>query len=432
MAIETAVVTGTTPTSIGTKSFESAGFGTPQAALVFVSYANTTNNPVSHARIGIGATDGTRQWFTAVQSASGVGTTDSDRHHGTTAMAVLINAGASRVVGSFSAWATNGVTIDFTTVDSVACYITVVLIKGCTSAYCGTKQLGSAAGTTVISDPAFKPNLVFLSSIGASTLAFASHNIISFGAAHNNSVDAVTQGMVAYGSLDANGADLSYTTVRNDSCVGQLHNNAQTWKGSAQNFNSSGFSINTGTDSPGSDFISYLALDTGDTDGVNVSIIDSPITTGIHSVTTPGFTPQLAILGLAAGSTVNSVATLDPIGFGLSAFDGTAQTCAGVSHDDNAATTNIQSNYSASNAVELYEFGGTTHDLMFQGAFSAFDSSGYDINFPTHIDTTARKWLSIAIKGVVGGTTTIYPQGIHGISNGFTPQRAHRLNGELQ
>jgi hypothetical protein len=83
---------------------------------------------------------------------------------------------------------------------------------------------------------------------------------------------------------------------------------------------------------------------------------------------------------------------------GLGVFDGTTESCTAFDVDDAATTTDTQANY-ADKAVQLYEFGGTTHDLMFEGTFSSFGASGYNLSFPTSVDSTARKWLSIAIKG---------------------------------
>ena len=130
MSIETVVITGTTPTSTGTKSFESSGFGTPQAAIVTVSFANTTNNPSIHSAIGYGFSDGTRQSFCSILAQDNAGTTNTFRHGSNTNFLVILDGiGSSNVVASFSAWATNGVTLDFTTVDTEAYNIEITLIK---------------------------------------------------------------------------------------------------------------------------------------------------------------------------------------------------------------------------------------------------------------------------------------------------------------
>jgi hypothetical protein len=398
LAIETAVITGTSPTSTGTKNFPGpVAFGTAQAAIVFVSEANTTNNPAVHGIIGVGFTDGTNEGAVSCGSEDGQGTSDTHRRSLATRTLLNVDIGASiRVAATFSAWASDGITLNFDIVGSVAYNLSIVLIKGCTSAYVGNKAL-TTTGVNDITDPTFKPNLVYIACVGSDVTTDQTHAIISFGAAHNNSSDVVTQGQVAYFSVGGQANDKSGAATRDDSCCGQLYNDAQNWKGSAQDFDANGFSINTGADAPNNDDIYYLALDTGDTDGVSIDIVDSPTSTGTWNVTAPGFEPQSVILGLTPTTTTNTIITADPINYGLSMFDDTNEACAAVDHDEDAATTDVQSNFSSSNGVETYEWGGSSHDLMHQGSFSAFDSSGYDLSFPTYIDGTARKWLSIAI-----------------------------------
>lgn len=396
MAIETAVITGTSPTSIGTKSFEFAGFGTPQAVIIFVSEANTTNNPESDGGICIGFTDGTNQGLAVTVMEDGVATTNTNRRYRNTKVAYLLSpGGGNKLIANFNAWATDGITLDFTIVDSVAHHLSIMLIKGCADAYVGNVSMGTTA-TIDITAPGFKPNLVLAACTGTPNTSVAAQAVISFGAAHNNSSDMITQGQIALSSRDALSTETGYVVTRDDSFVGQMNIGVQNWKGVAESFDASGFSINPDA-SAGSDDLVYLALDTGDTDGVSVDIVNSPTSTGTWSITAPGFTPQSTILAMASGPVTNTILDADPISFALSMFDGTTEACIGVDIDDAATTTDIQSNQAAK-AIQTYEFGGSTHDLMHEATFNSFDANGYSLSFPTYVDGTARKWLSIAIS----------------------------------
>lgn len=409
MAIETAIVTGTTPTSISTKSFEVAGFGTPQAAIIQITEANTTNNPASHSGVGIGFTDGTIDTAVAIFAEDNVATSDTERGNYSNACVKLYDTTGIEITGVFSAWATNGITINFTATDTTqAHHIQITLIKGCTNAYVNTKQL-TTTGVNDITDPGFKPNLVYFTCTGNSAdNSSTTNSILSFGAAHNNSSDVVTQGQVAVSHTTGLATAQIFCVTRNDSCVGQQFNGTQSWAGSAETFDASGFSINTGAASPGNDYIYYLALDTGDTDGVSIDIVDSPTTTGTWSITSPAFTPQSVTLCMTTTSTINTIIAADPVNFALSMFDDTTEACIGIDSDDAIGTTDEQSNYSTTNGIETYEWGGSSHDLMHQASFSSFDANGYSFSFPTYVDGTARKWLSIAIEGVAAGAAGGY------------------------
>jgi len=407
VTIETAVITGTTPTSTGTKSFESSGFGTPQAAIIMISAANGTNNPESGALIGVGFTDGTRDGYVTAGCDDNVSTSNTARGLNTTAVLALVNGDQTALVAAdFSAWATNGITLNFSTVDSVAYNISITLIKGCTNVYAGSAQL-TTTGVNNITTPNFSGNLVYAATVGYNTLGLSTNAIKTFGAAHNSSTDTVTQGCISLSSVD-NQADETASVVSRDDCgIGQLHSGTQNWKGSFEDFDATGFSINTGSDSPGSDYIVYLFLDTGDEDGVDISIVSAPTSTGTWNVTDPGWEPQSVILGMTSNRSLNIPKPTDPIFYGMAMFDGTTEACLAVDFDDAAATTDNQSNFSSSNGVELYSWGGSSHDLLYQGSFTAFDSLGYDFSFPTYIDATGTHWLSIAIKTAAAGGTTV-------------------------
>jgi len=395
----TAVISGTTPTSTGTASYTSTGFGTPQAALIFISGANTTNNPQAHAFLGFGSTDGTNDIGFGNVQEDAVTTTNTFKASSSTACIYLPNvSGTAEVVGVFSAWTTDGITINFTTVGSVAYHIQVVLIKGCNNAEVRTQAMSSVAADTVISDLGFKPNLVFCMTSWVNSDGITAAVRPSFGAAHNSSTDTVTQCCIGWNHPDAIvlGSDPCNNIAYNNRVGVQSNYNADTRYITVGSFTSSGFTITTDSIPGGSMNLGFLSLDTGDTDGVSVDIVDSP-TTGTWNCETPGFQPQTVILGLVTGSTVNAYNSTDPYAVGFGLFDDTNEACLGFDHDDAASTTDTQSNYSTSNAISLYHYSGG-HVKLIEGAFSSFDSLGYNMTMSTTYGT-ALKWLSIAIRG---------------------------------
>jgi len=403
MSIEIAVVNGTTPTTTTTKSFESSGFGTPQAAIIITSMANTTNNPADDSIIGISFTDGTTTQGMSASAEDNQGTTDTYRADSARASLLVDIDGVGTVVaGNFDSWATNGITIDFTTVDGgLAYYLTVILIKGCTDYDVSRLQL-TTTGVNDFTGIGFKPNLVLTAGVAYNASGIGTQAVINFGAAHNNSSDSVSQGCVAYYNGAGQTSAVAGTITRNDACLVQIFSDSQAYAGTAQDFDANGFSINTGADSPGNDYFIAMSLDTGDTNGVSVDVVSSPTSTGTWNVEDPAFEPQAVILGMTGGPTVNTLKTDDPVYLGIGAFDDTTESCSGIASDDGAGTSDEASNHSTSNAVQVYDYisGYAKHS---EGSFSSFDSLGYNMSFPTTVNGTARQWLSIAIKAAAAG-----------------------------
>lgn len=409
MAITTALVTGLTPATTGTVNFTVSGFGTPQAAIITVSGASSGSNPAAHSMLAMGWVDGTATCSMSISLEDAQATSDTYRYGNQTTVSkrviTLVSvSGSPLIAGNFSAWTTGGITIDFVVASATQYTVSVQLIKGCTTIASGsTNMTGTAAHT--VSSLSGKPNLVYFLCHGTATGTSVLDNaLFSFGAAHNSSSNVVSQGQVAFSSADGSVAEVSNTVTRNDSCVGQLFSDAQSWKASVSNFTSTGFDL-TADVSPAGDTVFWLAMDTGDTDGVHVGVVDSPTSTGTWSITSPGFQPQLVTLGINTTLTTNVFRIANPMGFGIGMFTSSAQAYVGVDCDDGAADTDTQSNFSSAAAVQLYHFGGTTHDIMHQGAYSSMDATGYSLSFPTYVDATTRRWLSVAIKAATGGNT---------------------------
>jgi len=395
MAIETAVITGVAKTSTGTISYEKSGFGTPQCAIIFTSRASSSTNPRAGSGMSIGFTDGTRHKLCMVGGDDAVNPSVNGKESDTGILsAMIVGDRTNDFEASFDSWATDGITLDFTTNPAAEpCYLTILLIKGCDNYYVGSESL-TTTGVNDITSPGFKGNLLFGATIGAGTeIADYARSMISFGAAHNSSGDVVTQGATAWLLNSGVTPEQSWNVTRNDCCC---YDDWDEWKASAESFDSSGFSINTAAVSPANSFFFYMLLDTGDTNGVSVDIVDSPTSTGTWNVEDPGFEPQSVILGLGTTTTVNTDINADPMGFGLSMFDDTNEACVGINVNHAATTTDQQSNWSSTNAVQVYEY-SSGHVKMHEGSFTSFDSLGYNMSFPTSVDGTARKWLSVAI-----------------------------------
>jgi len=395
MSIEEAVVTGTIPVTATTKSFEVAGFGTPQAAIVTLTAANGTNNPEDGIILGIGMTDGITDVQSNIAHNDAVADSETWRESDNTGLVQLQSGtGTDLVIGVWSAWSANGITINFTTVDGVAYNIAVKLIKGCTDLLVGSTYVNTT-GVQDITDATFKGNLLYATGVSRSSYGGATRANMYFGAAHNNSSDAVTQACIHWDGVNLSANENTITHVQ-DSYIG-YYSPSSTYH-AAQDFDATGFSINS-TGSPGA-YVQWMLMDTGDTDGVDISIVDSPITTGDWVVTDPGWTPQSVMLLLSSCTAIDTLQGTDPVCMGMSMFDASNEASFCIDVDDNAATMDVKSISSFTNAVDLWSY-NAGHAQLFLGSFSSFTASGYNLNFPATVDGTARKWVSIAIKSPV-------------------------------
>lgn len=405
MVMKTAVINGLTPTATGTVNYTSSGFGTVQGAMVVVSNATSTTNPNAGASISIGVAASNGQYAIGVSAADALATSDTYRALDNTVVVRLPDfSTASFCAASLSAFITDGVTLNFSVTSSTQYRISIILIGGCTDIEVYSKSLASSGVSTVTLTMSSKPNLIFGIGNGAGSFGTSPSTIAiaSFGVAHISSTDVVSQVYQGFASNDAVADEQASTLVRNNAFTCQIHADAETWYASVTGSAVGQFTIDAAA-SPVNDYVVGLAINTGDTDGVKLSVEDTPTTTGTKTVTAPGWQPQSVILGVTGHPTTNTINNADPVAWGIGGYDGTNQFCHAIDVDDAAATIDTQSNSSTTQGLQLYN-GSGGHALLVEGAFTGMTSTGYTMNFTT-VDGTVRKFLSIAIKAASGAVT---------------------------
>ena len=389
-----AVIRDTCPSSAGAKTYSVSGFGTPQAAIIIYTGCSSGFNPDNRdALISMGFTDGSTHTVSNAYSNSGVGTSQTLRRGLYTSDIIVLSnePTGNSIIGRFLNWVQDGININFTVViEPVEDYITIILLNGLTNVDVDYKVLST--GVNDFTTLGFKPDCVLLTSVAAPSTASISEAVFSFGAAHNNSSDIVSQAQIAWHSENGQASSNVSGASRNDSCVGEMARAVQAWKASAQDFDANGFSLNTGTDDPQGDYITYLAIKLDNPDDADVRIIDTPVTTGVQSYSS-GFQPKFIMLGQSFQAAINTP-TFQDTGIAVGSADNNQQSSHGLCDRHNQSTTNGQSNVDLSEVAQLYSEPSTKqHQANLQG----FTASGYDLNF-TATNTTARKWMSITIK----------------------------------
>ncbi len=395
--IETVVINTTIPltTSPAQVDITSPGFGTPDGVIAIMTAAHTgsSDTPLRKS-VGWAGRDGLDQSCGGMAEHN-VGITNTSRHSSSILAGFYDSAGSNIVMLGLNSYITDGVRIGVSNVDGNAHNITYILFKNCVNIK-GNYVLLDSTNTSV--PVGFKPNLVYAQTIGHTGFSTGAqpHLIHSLGAAHNNSSNVVTQGMVALSSPDGQVTEIASTIARNDAIAGQFHNGSMVWQASIENFNSSGFDIDTGAVTP-NDYLFYLAIDTGDPNGVDVSIITPPTSTGLDSVTAPGFYPQHVNLFGVTAPTVNTADTVGFMGEFYGSFDAATEGASGITLEDAATTTVTQSSFLAA-ALYMRRISGGSSATLWRAALNNLNANGYTLNY-INIDTvSSAKWLSIALR----------------------------------
>lgn len=122
----------TTRTTTGTQDISVAGFGTVKGAIIVLTRATSNGTPASHAAFSVGYTDMTNHVFQTFASEDNVADSNSGRQSGNDSLAMLIKTDISGydVRIEFSASITDGIRLNYTTVDGIAHFITVILLGG--------------------------------------------------------------------------------------------------------------------------------------------------------------------------------------------------------------------------------------------------------------------------------------------------------------
>jgi hypothetical protein len=382
------------------ESFTKSGFGTPKAAIFCLSNEYTDDDNQNHAVWAMGiAESATRRYCIMGTSEAGLSTSDSYRRISNTSCIAHLQYtdGTLRQAADFSAWVTDGVEIEWETLDMVlsttAPIITIVLLTGSDlSVYVGDFTSPAVfEGITDVTAPGFQPDQVICLSC-ASTTAFDTTGNglrLTVGFADNLG-DVVTMSSLNMLSTDA----VSTTAVRNMvSTLGVVSMPDASAAFDLQSFDSSGFSATALAD--GSVICAYLALKY--TGGVKhwVGTVGSPITTGVYAVTTPGMKPQLVLHCPNFVDTTDLEVVTEAKGAGswaLAAFDATTDNTIGIFDEDNVTTTNTGS-FAASKAAVVRRGLGTVASTS---TFTSFDTNGWTLNC-NGANATVRYWPSLAI-----------------------------------
>lgn len=420
MAIECAIAHGTIRTSgdgTGTKSYEVAGFGTPQLAIIMSSMdVNDDGTSTDHSGFMMGATDGTNDWCATTRHKDALATSDTFRYQSHTGCLVMLSTvGAVGVAADFDSWATNGVTLDFTTADfNTAMNISVILFKGLDSVNCHQVTLGNEGAEVHVNGLGFEPDLLIVASdLDAGAPGAGDGGLQTVGFVHNG--DSVTERCIVYNNEDAEG------NTKINSMVGDGSGNtgagaAQVAAGGGltytvqfQEFDADGYSAYARDGNSGGDIMCVVAMACA-TSSFWVGSVDPPTSADANvQITSPGFEPELVMQGLSMCAAYDTIETDDDAGsFAISAFTDSEFCSVGWAGDDGPTTSNEISYHdteNGTNAILLKKWTGAAFDSVFAATFDTMLSTGWQLDYSA-ADGTQRKWIGLAI-GAAGAVPQI-------------------------
>lgn len=393
MATQATVVVGTLPTT-GTLDLTSSGFGTVQAAILIGSMASNTSNPsTGNPTYTIGFWDGVNSNQVCIRQilTDAAATTATSR--------VIYN---DRVLSFFNtryitcSATTDGITLTVNGTLDYDFYVTAIFINGVTNVKAANLSIGNTVSAQDVTSVGFKADLLFAIASG-STVAngVLTQGQISFGAAHNNSSDVVSQGLMLVGSATSKASGDPYMQPVDGRIAGQIINASIDYDVTVSDFDTNGFTITTSS-AAANDQIGYLAIELADPDDAWVDFIDAATSTGNSSQTGVGFEPD--VVGLVGGLATDPSSVTTRMSFSFGASDGTTQRSIGVRDEDLADPTVSKAEADLSNILAIYDDDGT--DLA-TASLSTMDSDGFTLNYS--LAGSAYKILAFAIGDSTAG-----------------------------
>lgn len=396
-AVEMGVVQSIAPTSNGgPQDFTVSGFGTPLCALFFAGTGTVNATAATHAMLAVGITDFTTSYSIASMAEDAQTTSGTGASGGSTALRTLASADQSVDGTATATTITNGARLTWSDAPPSAYHVNGVLFGGTNISDCHVGTLAGNAtqdGTASTTAPGFQPDLLVVLTSNGST----AHNRNSIGFAVNDS------GVVqrAAGMTDQSGvASMQVGAVLRDDRITVFPLGTGAASLELTSFNPTGFTVAT-RDAGGSVTIGYLALKFAN--GVRGKLLTcaSPTSTGAHSCTGSGWTPQGGLMLHTESAAVGTYyAADDGEVLGLSAFTTAASGSSAIYSEDGDGTSGAES-ITATKPVQLRKNGAAYMTATFTG----FQSNGADFNYSVAPGVAAQRAVLFIEQGVAGGST---------------------------
>lgn len=404
MALQTALVEIITPTSTGPQSITSLSFR-PQVVKFYstlVAAGSETSTPLS---ISIGAADDHgNQFVGSTRSDDSVSTSSCDRYiNDSECIAFMDSAGSVLISAEFDGTLSNGFTLDWTAVSTVARQVFALCIGGMTDIQVGSKQYGSGTGNHAYTiATGHNPDAMELFAFARSSVGVSSAGVmVSAGMA-----DETTQHNIAGSSVNGQSTSNSqrYRSTSNILSIVSMFSATVSDQASLNSFDANGFTLNFSLNSNESRYFHYISYQ-----GVEASVdeLSQKSTSGTQAYTGIGFQPEIVTaFSHNAGSTGFSNSM--PFAYG-SAFSASANDQAainGIDQDNKSVTETWRHQYLG----RLGSYVDLTPTTYYTFALDSFDSDGFTLDW-TATDGSARLFSILSLKS--NAESTLSPNNLN-------------------
>lgn len=403
--IKVAVVSGAISSSgTGTADFTKAGFGTPKACIVLLSFDTADDAGSSiEGRASIGFSDFSNHRCITHQDEDAATKVDSDaRKSPTKAYAILDVAAAVDIDGTASG-ITDGVRLTNTTnVSASAVFATVIMFGGADlQVSLDSATLGNGVDLTTVVTTGIPQDLVFFIGTDISGEDSSSSGINnSFGVADiSNDQATIVNRCMGWASDHNNNNGAPASVIRSDRCLKMLTEAAlDDWGIELTAATPTSYTITTRDVTPGAGMEVYaLALDLDDR-GSKVGSVDSP-TAGASwtPAVALGFMPQYVGLGVTHATIEGTIESdADAGGLGISSNTGIGEeTFHGWYNEDASAAANTNNNF-RSRVIDFRNDDVTS--VVHDHSHSSFNDGDWTYTINAEDETTAKKWFYWAIE----------------------------------
>jgi hypothetical protein len=394
-----AVVQQALNTGTGTQDFTASRTWTPGAALFLVTRSTSIGSGVDQGALGVGCTDGTRQFTQSLHSLDGNATADSSVWAANDALIQLVDTSSNAIdfEAAFSAFSTGTLTINITNAPASAYIATAILFDAAFSLRCDSFTTNATQNaTTDITTVGFQPDTVFV--FGRDdAVDDANHTPYEWcwGIADSGSAQAsIAQGHVSGGAADGDVSGYVSTSIACHTVTATATGGSNRVGVELGSFDAQGFTATTRNAATAREFIYLAAAWGGKSHWAGVRT--TPTAIGSESVTSPGFKPQFGMLWGSHMSAINSLtadATAEILSLGafLSATEGAHQS---LRVADAAATTRSVSG-SSGHALKFFTTAVTPATYV-DAEWASWDSTGYTLQWNT-VDTTGRRLIVFVV-----------------------------------
>lgn len=376
----------------------------PSAVWAIGVRATTNGTAPNNAAGCYGASDGTRQWVVAGSSENNVNPQDSYRRGTTDELIMFLNPTDGTVDGeaNFDSFIPNGIRITWGNVPAAAYLMTFFFWAGDeVSAYSNIAALGNVGVATVVNTVGFMSKVILFAS-HATTIDDTTYQYYYQSTGFYVNDGANTQRCSAHVFDDAVIPSAEYASYSESYAVAQTGVAALSWGGEVSAPTATGFTITPRVGNAGGDEVGYLCLNFNGKIDVYGTTFDTPIATGLNTVSGVGFEPQGAMLGLTQLTAVGTSATANAGSVGMSVIDQTDQYCSSVQDEDNQNPTDTQS-LGDDQAINFPDDDGTAAHAV---TFGRFTDDGWRWTFTATEGTAVKWWLLAFEKEAAAAATT--------------------------